>query len=215
MDAVFSWIVLLLSGISKSVRTVDAVTAGSHIGGIESIGQVTKKIQRDKQTLCFVSKMHANGDGSEAPMICKKILRISAMRYVNDTAEPKPNPIFRKKMYNPPHFRIEDLREMQRFIAAHPLATLFSHTAYGPDAAHLPLLWQDDGSANGILYGHFAKANPMWRSARPQSRADVELSKRARARHIAPDRHAGGNTGNPLPLNRTTRKQPNPPLAHE
>lgn len=71
-------------------------------------------------------------------------------------------------MYNPPHFRIEDLREMQRFIAAHPLATLFSHTAYGPDAAHLPLLWQDDGSANGILYGHFAKANPMWRSARHQ-----------------------------------------------
>jgi len=31
-----------------------------------------------------------------------------------------------------------------------------------PVATHLSLLWQDDGSANGSLIGHMARANPHW-----------------------------------------------------
>lgn len=68
-------------------------------------------------------------------------------------------------MYLPPAFRVDDPLELRRFIAAHPLATLISHHDHALDAAHLPLVWHDDGSEHGVLHGHFAKANPLWQNA--------------------------------------------------
>ena len=68
-------------------------------------------------------------------------------------------------MYTPAPFRISDAHELRQFMAAHPLATVITCTDNGPDAAHLPLLWHDDGSEHGVLHGHFAKANPLWRNA--------------------------------------------------
>ncbi|MDO5638339.1 MAG: FMN-binding negative transcriptional regulator [Neisseria sp.] len=72
-------------------------------------------------------------------------------------------------MYTPAKFKQSDLTELQAFIAAHPLATLIAQSADGIAAAHLPLLWHDDGSEFGALHGHFAKANPLWQTALPDS----------------------------------------------
>ena len=71
-------------------------------------------------------------------------------------------------MYTPAKFRQTDFAELQAFIAAHPLATLIAQTDSGIEAAHLPLLWHDDGSEHGCLHGHFAKANPLWKTALPE-----------------------------------------------
>ena len=71
-------------------------------------------------------------------------------------------------MYTPKHFeetRPEALREL---IGAHPLATMVTTTARGPDANHIPLLWRADGSPLGTLIGHVARANPMWKDHRPE-----------------------------------------------
>lgn len=71
-------------------------------------------------------------------------------------------------MYNPRTFRQTDLTEIRRFAAENPLATVVLATGQGPDAAHVPLDWQDDGSEYGCLRGHFARANPIWQSALPE-----------------------------------------------
>jgi len=73
-------------------------------------------------------------------------------------------------MYLPKHFEQPDTDAIARLLAAHPLATLAWPTAAGPEAEHLPLLWdrgQADG-AHGTLRGHVARANPVWREAAGQ-----------------------------------------------
>jgi transcriptional regulator len=62
-------------------------------------------------------------------------------------------------MYVPAHFRedrVEVLHDAMRRIG---LATLVTKNADGVEANHLPLLLED-----GMLRGHFARANPVWKS---------------------------------------------------
>ena len=66
-------------------------------------------------------------------------------------------------MYRPSHFTQPDARALQALMRDHPLATLITHGAQGLDANPVPLLWLDDGSAQGLLRGHVARANPVWR----------------------------------------------------
>ena len=66
-------------------------------------------------------------------------------------------------MYMPSHFAQPDAPALRALMREHPLATLITHGAQGLDANPVPLLWLDDGSAHGLLRGHVARANPVWR----------------------------------------------------
>ena len=73
-------------------------------------------------------------------------------------------------MYLPKHFEQPDSDAVASLLAAHPLATLAWPSAAGPEAEHLPLLWDrgpTDGT-HGTLRGHVARANPVWREAAGQ-----------------------------------------------
>ncbi|WP_137886216.1 FMN-binding negative transcriptional regulator [Pseudomonas sp. 2FE] len=67
-------------------------------------------------------------------------------------------------MYLPPAFREEDLPTLHAQIAQTPLAILLSQGDNGLEASHLPLLLSPDEGRFGTLQGHFARANPHWRS---------------------------------------------------
>ena len=63
-------------------------------------------------------------------------------------------------MYTPPSFREERPDVLRAVMAANPFATLVSTGAAGPEATHLPLLLNEDGTC---LRGHMARANDQWR----------------------------------------------------
>jgi transcriptional regulator len=65
-------------------------------------------------------------------------------------------------MYQPAHFRVDSPAAQHALIAAHPLATLVVPTEAGVEINHLPLL-HDAG--RGLLFGHVARANPVWQAA--------------------------------------------------
>ena len=67
-------------------------------------------------------------------------------------------------MYLPASFRQDDLGELHRQIGATPFALLASAAASDVQASHLPLLLEPDEGEFGTLYGHFARANPHWRT---------------------------------------------------
>lgn len=68
-------------------------------------------------------------------------------------------------MYLPRHFEQTDERAVRALAAAHPLAMLVTVDADGrPCADHVPLLWEP-GDGHGVLRGHVARANPLWRRA--------------------------------------------------
>ncbi|HWL83695.1 MAG TPA: FMN-binding negative transcriptional regulator [Roseomonas sp.] len=68
-------------------------------------------------------------------------------------------------MYTPPAFREEDPGALQAMIGAAPLANLVTATAEGLMATPLPLFLDPAEGAQGVLYGHVAKANPQWKVA--------------------------------------------------
>ncbi|HWY62683.1 MAG TPA: FMN-binding negative transcriptional regulator [Rhizomicrobium sp.] len=65
-------------------------------------------------------------------------------------------------MYIPPHFREEREDVLHDAIRRIGLATLVTQNSGGVEANHLPLLLED-----GVLRGHFARANPVWKSLKP------------------------------------------------
>jgi negative transcriptional regulator len=74
-------------------------------------------------------------------------------------------------MYLPSHFAQPDALALRALMRDHPLATFITHGAQGLDANPVPLLWLDDGSPHGLLRGHVARANPVWRDTSPGSEA--------------------------------------------
>jgi transcriptional regulator len=70
-------------------------------------------------------------------------------------------------MYLPEHFRESRADVLHGFIAQHPLAILVAQTAEGLIANHIPMLWMGSaqGQGPGILRGHVARANRLWRLA--------------------------------------------------
>jgi transcriptional regulator len=71
-------------------------------------------------------------------------------------------------MYLPPAFAQHDPLALAALMAAHPLATLVTHTAAGLGADALPLLHDPAATPAaplGVLRGHVARANPLWRGA--------------------------------------------------
>jgi transcriptional regulator len=70
-------------------------------------------------------------------------------------------------MYQPTHFVQHDGAVMAALMADHPLAQLVYRHDTGELAADpVPLLWLPDADGcTGLLQGHVARANPLWRQA--------------------------------------------------
>jgi transcriptional regulator len=69
-------------------------------------------------------------------------------------------------VYVPEHFRETRIDVLQAFVRRHPLATLVALTAQGLTANHVPLRAQLVGEG-GVLRGHVARANSLWRELKP------------------------------------------------
>jgi len=65
-------------------------------------------------------------------------------------------------MYQPDHFRIDDLAPMHALMRTRPLAALVSGGAAGLYATHMPTVLKDE-EPYGILEFHLARANPHWK----------------------------------------------------
>ena len=74
-------------------------------------------------------------------------------------------------MYLPSHFEESRTEVLHDAIRAHPLGTLVTLDGAGALQANpLPFLIEPGVSARGVLRGHVARANPLWR----ETRGDVD-----------------------------------------
>lgn len=67
-------------------------------------------------------------------------------------------------MYIPKAFAVGELAELHGLIEHSGVATLVCQGEQGLQASHLPLLLAPGEGEFGTLYGHFARANPQWRT---------------------------------------------------
>ena len=82
-------------------------------------------------------------------------------------------------MYTPAHFAEDRLPVLESLMQAYPLATLITLTAGGLVANHIPLRFTPAPHAGpapgaalaGVLTGHVARANPIWREFDPATDA--------------------------------------------
>jgi transcriptional regulator len=65
-------------------------------------------------------------------------------------------------MYQPDHYRVDNLSLMHALMRARPFVALVSESAEGLYATHLPTVLKDDGPY-GVVEFHFARANPHWK----------------------------------------------------
>lgn len=66
-------------------------------------------------------------------------------------------------MYIPEQFTESSIEAMHQFIREKPLATLVTMTSQGLNANHIPLHLVAEPASYGMLRGHVARANPIWR----------------------------------------------------
>lgn len=70
-------------------------------------------------------------------------------------------------MYIPKDFNVTDFEKIKQFIQTCTLGTIFAYDEQGSQKISqicpLPLIWQDDGSEFGVLIGHVAKVNPIYK----------------------------------------------------
>lgn len=66
-------------------------------------------------------------------------------------------------MYNPSHFQEARLDVLHGLIRQQPLSILVTLTSDGLVANHIPLYLRLDGTGQGTLVGHVARANPIWK----------------------------------------------------
>lgn len=71
-------------------------------------------------------------------------------------------------MYIPAHFVQSEITQLQDFIDQHSFATVVSWLDDAPFASHLPLLLNRESGTYGTLEGHFALANPQWKTDEEQ-----------------------------------------------
>ncbi len=72
-------------------------------------------------------------------------------------------------MYLPKHTEETRLDVLHALIAAHPFATLVTSGADGPVVNHLPFMIDTENSEFGVLRGHVARANPVWKDLADQA----------------------------------------------
>jgi transcriptional regulator len=69
-------------------------------------------------------------------------------------------------MYQPPHFKEEDIATLHALIRAHPLGLLITGGSEGLTANPLPFLLDAAASEKGTLRVHLARANQQWKHLR-------------------------------------------------
>jgi transcriptional regulator len=69
------------------------------------------------------------------------------------------------------HFNEPRVAVLHTLMRAQPFATVVTARPHGPDADHVPLLLDDSPGGCGVLRGHVARANPVWREV--EDGADV------------------------------------------
>lgn len=74
-------------------------------------------------------------------------------------------------MYQPPHFREDDLATQHALIRAHPLGLLITAGTGGLMANPVPFLIEPDDAPLGMLRAHLARANPQWQAIRDGAEA--------------------------------------------
>jgi len=74
-------------------------------------------------------------------------------------------------LYLPAHFNETRTEVMQALMRAHPLCTLVAQCESGLVANHLPVQTLDEPKPLGCIRGHVARANPLWRDYRAETRA--------------------------------------------
>jgi transcriptional regulator len=79
-------------------------------------------------------------------------------------------------MNTPDIFKPRHATEIDRMIAAHPLALVISTVDGDTQASPLPLILQRDAEGQGTLIGHFSRNNPQVEMIRRQPRALIAFS---------------------------------------
>ena len=69
-------------------------------------------------------------------------------------------------MYAPAHFKEDRLDILHAAIARIGLATLVTHGDAGLEASQIPMVVDAAAAPLGILNGHMARANPLWKRAK-------------------------------------------------
>jgi transcriptional regulator len=94
-------------------------------------------------------------------------------------------------MYLPAHFAENRPEVLQALIVKNPLATLVMHTATGLEANHVPLQFVPPTAAapHGLLRGHVARANALWKTA--QAENDVLVIFQGPHAYISPSWYPG------------------------
>lgn len=72
-------------------------------------------------------------------------------------------------MYLPKKFKNENNAEVLRFCQTYSFATIISGGSEDLQIGHLPVLISTLGDQTAKITGHMAKANPQWRSWRPDT----------------------------------------------
>ena len=67
-------------------------------------------------------------------------------------------------LYVPPAFRVEDRRELVRFIEANAFGTLVSSDGDDLHVSHIPFLVEEGGDGAMRLVAHVARANDHWKA---------------------------------------------------
>lgn len=68
-------------------------------------------------------------------------------------------------MYLPAHFEENRVEVLHALMGEHPFATLLTQGAGELEANHLPLHLDPEAGPFGVLQGHVARANPVWKHA--------------------------------------------------
>ena len=70
-------------------------------------------------------------------------------------------------MYVPEHVRETRIEVLRAFVERHSFGTLVAVTPEGITANHLPMQLLSGPDGPGLLRGHIARANPLWRLLEP------------------------------------------------
>ncbi len=70
-------------------------------------------------------------------------------------------------MYVPEHFRETRIEVLRAFVERHSFGTLVAVTPEGITANHIPMQLLSGPDGPGLLRGHIARANPLWRPLEP------------------------------------------------
>lgn len=104
-------------------------------------------------------------------------------------------------MYIPSHFNVTDVATLHALIHERPLATLVTQGSEGLHANHIPFVLEAGAQPDqplGVLRGHVARANPLWRDCIPD--AGVLAVFHGPEAYISPSWYATkGDTGRVVP----------------